>query len=47
MGKKLTVKEIVCGGLFTALVAAGALFRFPYQEWTILPCSFYLFCWQE
>ena len=29
MGKKLTVKEIVCGGLFTALVAAGAFIQVP------------------
>ncbi len=29
MGKKLTVKEIVCSGMFTALVAAGAFIQVP------------------
>lgn len=29
MGKKLTVKEIVCGGMFTALVAVGAFIQVP------------------
>lgn len=29
MKKKLSVKEIVCGGLFTALVAAGAFIQVP------------------
>ena len=29
MGTKLSVKEIVCGGMFTALVAAGAFIQVP------------------
>ena len=29
MEKKLTVKEMVCGGMFTALVAAGAFIQVP------------------
>lgn len=29
MEKKLSVKEIVCGGMFTALVAAGAFIQVP------------------
>lgn len=29
MEEKLTVKEIVCGGMFTALVAAGAFIQVP------------------
>lgn len=29
METKLTVKEIVCGGMFTALVAAGAFIKIP------------------
>lgn len=29
MRRKLTVKEIVCGGMFTALVAAGAFIQIP------------------
>ena len=29
MGRKLTVKEIVCGGMFTALVAVGAFIQVP------------------
>ena len=29
MGRKLSVKEIVCGGMFTALVAVGAFIQVP------------------
>ena len=29
MEKKLSVKEIVCGGMFTELVAAGAFIQVP------------------
>ena len=29
MKKKLTVKEIVCGGMFTALAAVGAFIQVP------------------